>query len=93
MADSSSNQTIPEGWVLKTGKEKRGTEYKYYFCPVTGQHFYTYEDLMRYVTYAKASKLSIYADDPEVEEKNKRNNKRKVSARRRGESSNSSNKK
>lgn len=34
---------------------------QYYSCPETGQKFYTYEDLMRYVNYAKAAKLSIYS--------------------------------
>ncbi|KAM2264591.1 hypothetical protein ACFXTI_040735 [Malus domestica] len=32
-------------------------------CVLTGQHFSTYEDLMRYVNYAKEKKLSIYAPD------------------------------
>ncbi|PPD81889.1 hypothetical protein GOBAR_DD21185 [Gossypium barbadense] len=52
---------IPEGWVLYTKFRKDGIEVKTYFCPATEQEFYTYEDLMRYVRYAKAAKLSIYS--------------------------------
>ncbi|PPD84239.1 hypothetical protein GOBAR_DD18816 [Gossypium barbadense] len=36
---------------------------QYYTCPESGQKFNTYEDLMRYVNYAKAAKLSIYSPD------------------------------
>ncbi|XWS35167.1 hypothetical protein CRYUN_Cryun21dG0102600 [Craigia yunnanensis] len=51
---------IPEGWVLSTELKNDGTEVKCYLCPPTEQRFYTYEDLMRYVRYAKAAKVSIY---------------------------------
>ncbi|PPS05833.1 hypothetical protein GOBAR_AA14822 [Gossypium barbadense] len=52
---------IPEGWVLDTKFKEDGTEVKCYLCPATEQQFYTYEDLMRYVRYAKAAKVSIYS--------------------------------
>lgn len=32
-----------------------------FFCPETEQEFSAYEKLMRYVRYAKAAKVSIYA--------------------------------
>ncbi|KAJ4842961.1 hypothetical protein Tsubulata_020020 [Turnera subulata] len=34
---------------------------KYYLCQETGQHFYNYEDLIRYVDHAKETKISIYS--------------------------------
>ncbi|PKI45402.1 hypothetical protein CRG98_034207 [Punica granatum] len=49
--------------------------FKHYLCPATGQHFYTYEDMMRYVTYAKLWELSIYAPDFEAKRKGKPRNK------------------
>ncbi|KAA3485523.1 ATPase 10, plasma membrane-type-like protein [Gossypium australe] len=79
MADQKDNKDIkdspgpiPEGWILHT-KFKNGIEVKKnmtYLCPATEQEFYTYEDLMRYVRYAKAAKLSIYS--PEFEENMKK---------------------
>ncbi|OMP00507.1 hypothetical protein COLO4_12603 [Corchorus olitorius] len=35
----------------------------FYTCPETGQKFYSYEDLIRYVKYAEGAKLSIYSPD------------------------------
>ncbi|KAB2092352.1 hypothetical protein ES319_A02G024300v1 [Gossypium barbadense] len=73
MADQKDNKDspgpIPEGWVSHT-KFKNGIEVKTYLCPAAEQEFYTYEDLMRYVRYAKAAKLSIYS--PEFEENMKK---------------------
>ncbi|XVF37950.1 hypothetical protein REPUB_Repub20aG0055400 [Reevesia pubescens] len=62
---------IPEGWVLSTELKDDGTEIKCYLCPPTEQRFYTYEDLMRYVRYAKKAKVSIYDPNFEANMKNK----------------------
>ncbi|XP_050143460.1 uncharacterized protein LOC126619202 [Malus sylvestris] len=59
MEDKNLEKPIPEGWELKD----EGSKTSHYLCPATGQHFSTYEDLMRYVNYAKENKLSIYAPD------------------------------
>ncbi|KAE8724088.1 putative Homeodomain-like protein [Hibiscus syriacus] len=63
MADKESSGPIPDRWKLVVKKKKDGSNLSYYTCPESGQKFYSYEDLMRYVKYAKAAKLSIYADD------------------------------
>ncbi|PQQ08039.1 uncharacterized protein Pyn_01348 [Prunus yedoensis var. nudiflora] len=63
MASKNDSLEIPEGWVLKTRVEENGTEVKGFLCPETGQEFSTYQDLMRYVRYAKAAQLSIYSPD------------------------------
>ncbi|XVE73909.1 hypothetical protein DITRI_Ditri11bG0156400 [Diplodiscus trichospermus] len=61
MANKDSSKPIPERW-MEVSKEKRdGSIVSYYICPESGQKFNTYEDLMRYVNYAKAAKLSIYS--------------------------------
>ncbi|XP_021290677.1 uncharacterized protein LOC110421405 [Herrania umbratica] len=57
------SDSIPEGWVLDTMVKDDGTQVQCYLCPPTDQRFYTYEDLMRYVRYAKQAKVSIYADN------------------------------
>ncbi|KAL4310000.1 hypothetical protein GQ457_01G033450 [Hibiscus cannabinus] len=57
---------IPAGWVLDTKLREDGTLVKHYLCPATDQHFYSYEDLMRYVRYAKEAKISIYSPNFEV---------------------------
>ncbi|CAL5196139.1 unnamed protein product [Lathyrus oleraceus] len=31
-----------------------------YYCPDTGQHFYTYPSLIRYVNYAKRNQVGAY---------------------------------
>ncbi|OMO78643.1 hypothetical protein CCACVL1_14240 [Corchorus capsularis] len=48
-----------KGWGLITDLETL----KFYTCPETGQKFYSYEDLIRYVKYAEGAKLSIYSPD------------------------------
>lgn len=63
MGDKPSDTPIPDGWKFKSEVRKDGSTSSCYWCPATGQHFFTYEDLMRYVTYAKGAKLSIYAPD------------------------------
>ncbi|TQD83430.1 hypothetical protein C1H46_031018 [Malus baccata] len=64
MAPKKNNSLeIPDGWVLHTRVESDGTEVQSFFCPQTEQEFSTYEKLMRYVRYAKAAKVSIYAPD------------------------------
>ncbi|KAB2602120.1 hypothetical protein D8674_003125 [Pyrus ussuriensis x Pyrus communis] len=64
MAPKKNNSLeIPDGWVLRTRVESDGTEVQSFFCPETEQEFSTYEKLMRYVRYAKAAKVSIYAPD------------------------------
>lgn len=47
--------------MLVVKEQKDGSSLSYYTCPESGQKFNTYEDLMRYVNYAKAAKLSIYS--------------------------------
>ncbi|KAL1060386.1 hypothetical protein V6Z11_1Z101900 [Gossypium hirsutum] len=49
--------------MLVVKEQKDGSSLSYYTCPESGQKFNTYEDLMRYVNYAKAAKLSIYSPD------------------------------
>ncbi|KAI5345481.1 PREDICTED: LOC110268692 [Prunus dulcis] len=63
MGDKPSDTPIPDGWKFKSEVRKDGSTSSCYWCPATGQHFFTYEDLMRYVNYAKEAKLSIYAPD------------------------------
>ncbi|XP_021817030.1 uncharacterized protein LOC110759284 [Prunus avium] len=63
MGDKPSDTPIPAGWKFKSEVGKDGSTSSCYWCPATGQHFFTYEDLMRYVNYAKEAKLSIYAPD------------------------------
>ncbi|XP_008235480.1 PREDICTED: uncharacterized protein LOC103334313 [Prunus mume] len=63
MASKNDSLEIPDGWVLNTRVEEDGTEVKGFLCPETGQEFSTYQDLMRYVRYAKAAQLSIYSPD------------------------------
>ncbi|XWS46040.1 hypothetical protein CRYUN_Cryun14cG0030600 [Craigia yunnanensis] len=63
MADKNSSRPIPDRWTLVVKEQKDGSSLSYYTCPESGQKFYTYEDLMRYVNYAKAAKLSIYSPD------------------------------
>ncbi|XVF79999.1 hypothetical protein PTKIN_Ptkin15bG0035200 [Pterospermum kingtungense] len=63
MADNDSSRQIPERWKLVIKEQKDGSCISYYTCPESGQKFSTYEDLMRYVNYAKAAKLSIYSPD------------------------------
>ncbi|XWS77092.1 hypothetical protein CRYUN_Cryun01aG0232600 [Craigia yunnanensis] len=63
MADKNSSRPIPDRWMLVVKEQKDGSSLSYYTCPESGQKFYTYEDLMRYVNYAKAAKLSIYSPD------------------------------
>ncbi|GMJ01551.1 hypothetical protein HRI_003824300 [Hibiscus trionum] len=63
MADEDSSRPIPDRWMFVVKKKKDGSSLSYYTCPESGQKYYSYEDLMRYVNYAKVAKLSIYADD------------------------------
>ncbi|KAH1130066.1 hypothetical protein J1N35_001444 [Gossypium stocksii] len=63
MADKDSSRPIPDRWMLVVKEQKDGSSLSYYTCPESGQKFNTYEDLMRYVNYAKAAKLSIYSPD------------------------------
>ncbi|KAK9006609.1 hypothetical protein V6N11_018946 [Hibiscus sabdariffa] len=61
--NNNSPRQIPDRWKLVKKPQKDGSSLLYYTCPESGQKYYSYEDLMRYVNYAKAAKLSIYADD------------------------------
>ncbi|XP_022757238.1 uncharacterized protein LOC111304694 [Durio zibethinus] len=61
--NKNSPGPIPDHWTLVVKEQKDGSSLSYYTCPESGQKFYTYEDLMRYVNYAKAAKLSIYSPD------------------------------
>lgn len=63
MKDENSSNPIPDGWEFKTEHLKDGSETSYYWCPRSGQHFFTYEDLLRYVKYAKEAQFSIYSPD------------------------------
>ncbi|GMI73599.1 hypothetical protein HRI_001029200 [Hibiscus trionum] len=63
MAGKDSSGPIPDRWMLVVKKQKDGSSLSYYTCPESGQKFYSYEDLMRYVNYANPSELSVYADD------------------------------
>ncbi|XP_038995513.1 uncharacterized protein LOC120119775 [Hibiscus syriacus] len=63
MADKDYSGPIPDRWMLVVKKQKDGSSLSYYICPESGQKFYSYEDLMRYVNYAQTAKLSIYAAD------------------------------
>ncbi|EOX96056.1 hypothetical protein SCA6_015189 [Theobroma cacao] len=75
--DENSSRPIPDRWMLVVKEQKGGSRRSYYSCPETGQKFYTYEDLMRYVNYAKAAKLSIYS--PNFRPINPRKPKKKAS--------------
>ncbi|GLT84535.1 hypothetical protein SLE2022_027600 [Rubroshorea leprosula] len=61
MADENSSKPVPEHWKLVVEKKRNGSEILVYTCQETGQKFYTYEDLMRYVKYAKSAKLGVYS--------------------------------
>lgn len=63
MAHKDTSRPIPEHWTLVIEDQKDGSSISFYTCPDTGQRFNTYEDLIRYVNYAKAAKLSIYSPD------------------------------
>ncbi|KAK8557797.1 hypothetical protein V6N13_008182 [Hibiscus sabdariffa] len=63
MADKNSPGPIPYRWELVEKNQKDGSSLLYYTCLESGQKYYSYEDLMRYVNYAKAAKVSIYSDD------------------------------
>ncbi|XP_061997477.1 uncharacterized protein LOC133715123 isoform X1 [Rosa rugosa] len=63
MEDKNSSGPIPDGWDVKTERQKDGSEIPCYWCPRSGQHFYTYKDMMRYVEYAQKNQLSIYSPD------------------------------
>ncbi|KAK8979904.1 hypothetical protein V6N11_066104 [Hibiscus sabdariffa] len=54
---------VPDLWKFIIKKQKDGSSLSYYVCQESGQKFYSYQDLMRYVNHAKATELSIYADD------------------------------
>lgn len=59
MADAS--KPVPEHWKLVIQKRKNRPAISVYKCEETGQQFYKYEDMMRYVNYAKQAKLGIYS--------------------------------
>ncbi|XP_028122751.1 uncharacterized protein LOC114319860 isoform X4 [Camellia sinensis] len=58
MADS-----IPDGWHAENEIGKNGKEIKCYKNDI-GQTFYSEQDLMRYINYAKRAKVSINAPRP-----------------------------
>ncbi|KAK8630983.1 hypothetical protein V6N13_079751 [Hibiscus sabdariffa] len=58
-----SPEQVPDLWKFVVKKQKDGSSLSYYTCHESGQKFYSYADLMRYVKHAKATELSIYADD------------------------------
>ncbi|KAL6130879.1 hypothetical protein ACLB2K_069257 [Fragaria x ananassa] len=62
MENKNSSGPIPDGWEAKTEQQKDGSEVQCYWCP-SGQHFFTYADMMRYIAYAQNDKLSIYSPD------------------------------
>ncbi|XP_039048193.1 uncharacterized protein LOC120188885 [Hibiscus syriacus] len=76
MADEDSSGPIPDRWMLVVKKQKDGSSLSYYTCPESGQKFDSYEDLMRYVNYAQAAKLSMYAADFRPLKPSRRSNKR-----------------
>ncbi|CAL5196142.1 unnamed protein product [Lathyrus oleraceus] len=51
---------IPTGWNVKSEVQKNGSIKRSYYCPDTGQHFYTYPNLIRYVNYAKRNQVGVY---------------------------------
>ncbi|XP_061340189.1 uncharacterized protein LOC133286754 [Gastrolobium bilobum] len=61
MAPKRDARPIPTGWTLETEVQKDGSKLSFYYCPGTGQHFFTYSDLMRYVEYAKNAGVGIYS--------------------------------
>ncbi|KAB1214421.1 hypothetical protein CJ030_MR5G003231 [Morella rubra] len=63
MSDQNSSLTIPSGWILRNEIQKDGSTLSYYFCEATGQLFGTYDDLMRYVNYAREAMVSVYSPD------------------------------
>ncbi|CAK8533267.1 unnamed protein product [Lathyrus sativus] len=52
--------TIPTGWDVKSEVQKNGSIKRSYYCPDTGQNFYTYPNLIRYVNYAKRYQVGAY---------------------------------
>ncbi|KAK9207401.1 hypothetical protein WN943_017687 [Citrus x changshan-huyou] len=60
MADKKLSGPIPDGWSLEIKKKKDGSKVLSYICPGTGQCFSSYEDMMRYVIYAKNAELPIF---------------------------------
>ncbi|KAJ8748883.1 hypothetical protein K2173_013316 [Erythroxylum novogranatense] len=63
MVKTEASKPIPERWELVRSEQKDGKTSCCYICQATGQHFYSYERLARYVKYAKAAEVSIYAQD------------------------------
>ncbi|PQQ08040.1 uncharacterized protein Pyn_01349 [Prunus yedoensis var. nudiflora] len=61
MAPKNNPFEIPEGWVLDTRVKRDVTEIKGFFCPATGQEFYTYDALMRHISYAIPAQVSIHS--------------------------------
>ncbi|PRQ51251.1 hypothetical protein RchiOBHm_Chr2g0142351 [Rosa chinensis] len=49
MVDKNLPGPIPDGWEIKTEYQKDGSEIPCYWCPRSGLHSITYEDMMRYV--------------------------------------------
>ncbi|KAL9430123.1 hypothetical protein AB3S75_025498 [Citrus x aurantiifolia] len=60
MADKNLSGPIPDGWSLEIKKKKDGSKVLSYICPGTGQCFSSYEDMMRYVIYAKNAELPVF---------------------------------
>lgn len=85
----NSLKPIPERWELVVNGEKDGRKLSYYLCRETGQHFYSYENLIRYVNHAKEAKISIYSPNFEENKLKKRSAKcsRKALSRNRSQSS------
>ncbi|CAL5401069.1 unnamed protein product [Camellia sinensis] len=54
--------SIPDGWHAEDEIGKNGNEIKCYKNDI-GQTFYSEQDLMRYINYAKRAKVSIYASN------------------------------
>ncbi|KAJ7951104.1 ATPase 10, plasma membrane-type-like protein [Quillaja saponaria] len=61
MEHDSKLGPIPSGWSFKIVVLKDGSRSPCYYCPETGQHFYSYNELTRYVNYAMEAQLGIYA--------------------------------
>ncbi|KAL5863562.1 hypothetical protein ACOSQ3_001076 [Xanthoceras sorbifolium] len=55
--DNNSPWPIPEGWKFETKTTKDGSQFSSYVCLATGEHFYTYEGMMRCVNYTRETLL------------------------------------
>ncbi|KAL5859780.1 hypothetical protein ACOSQ4_001076 [Xanthoceras sorbifolium] len=60
-------------WKFETGATEEESHFSRYVCSETGQHFYTYNGMMRYVNYARESQLPVYVPSFDFGKDDKKN--------------------